>query len=152
MSVKRADTRAAVAGLFERPSATGGRAGTPQQDDDTVEPPSTPQRDRRGQNEAGPPHDAVPPEPARVRLGVELTENEVGYLRALSRPTRTGGPRTLGSKFVAAGVLTAAIELLRSGAVDMHGVAAGDLTEMTARARAALMAAAREPHRTGRDV
>ncbi len=74
---------------------------------------------------------------ARLRQGVELTEDEVAYLRALSRPGRTGQPRTLGSKFVATGVLAAAIELLREVDVDMDGVEAGDLAEMTARARGA---------------
>jgi hypothetical protein len=80
---------------------------------------------------------AAAPDP-RVRLGVELTEPQVAFLRGLSRPARTGGPRTLGAKFVAAGVLAAAIELLEHTAIDMHGVAAGDLHEMTARARDAL--------------
>ena len=79
---------------------------------------------------------------AIVRQGVELTEDETGFLRSLSRPARTGQPRTLGSKFVATGVLAAAIELLREGSVEMEGVAAGDLDEMKARARAALLRAA----------
>jgi hypothetical protein len=39
-------------------------------------------------------------------------------------------------------VLAAAIELLRDGAIEMEGVAAGDLPEMKARARAALIRAA----------
>ena len=78
-----------------------------------------------------------------MRLGVELAEVETAYLRSLSRPALTGGPRTLGSKFVATGVLAAAIELLRDGAIDMHGVAAGDLADMTQRARDALVRAAR---------
>ena len=69
---------------------------------------------------------------ARLRQGVELTEDDVAFLRSLSRPARTGQPRTLGSKFVATGVLAAAIELLRDGEIDMHGVEAGDLDEMTA--------------------
>jgi hypothetical protein len=56
--------------------------------------------------------------------------------------SRTGGQRTLGAKFVAAGVLGAAIELLERGAIDMHGVIAGDHAEMTARARDALLRAA----------
>ena len=76
-----------------------------------------------------------------MRVGVELTEEQSAYLRALSRPSRTDGPRTLGTKFVATGVLVAAIELLRSVEVDMHGVAAGDDQEMAARARAALVRA-----------
>jgi hypothetical protein len=144
MSGKRADTRAAVAGLFDRPSATGGLAGREDQARAAVEVttgrPSgtrrTPARHNGSAHEAG----AAPI--TRVRLGVELTEVETGYLRSLSRPALTGGPRTLGSKFVATGVLAAAIELLREGAIDMHGVAAGDLAEMTARARAALIRAA----------
>ena len=77
-----------------------------------------------------------------MRLGVELTESESAFLRALSRPGRTGQARTLGSKFVAAGVLAAAIELLEHGSIDMRGVGAGDLDEMTARARSALIRAA----------
>jgi hypothetical protein len=76
----------------------------------------------------------------RLRLGVELTEREVGFLRELSRPARTGQSRTLGSKFVGTGILAAAIELIAAGEIDMRGVAAGDLDEMTARARAALQA------------
>ena len=119
---KRQDAGAAVAELFARPSATGGLAG-------------------RGRavpaGDAAEKHDGEAAEP-RVRLGVELTEPQLAFLRGLSRPTRTGGPRTLGAKFVAAGVLAAAIELLEHSAIDMHGVAAGDLVEMIARARDAL--------------
>jgi hypothetical protein len=120
---RRQDAGAAVAGLFARPSATGGLAGR-----DRVPAGVSEQR----------PQVAEP----RVRLGVELTESQIAFLRGLSRPTRTGGPRTLGAKFVAAGVLAAAIELLEHTAIDMHGVAAGDLAEMTARARDALV----QPH------
>jgi hypothetical protein len=52
------------------------------------------------------------------------------------RPPRRSGcdRRTLGSEFVATGVLAAAIELLCAGDVDMYSVEAGDLTEMSARA------------------
>ena len=84
----------------------------------------------------------------RVRLGVELTDAQITFLRGLSRPSRTGGQRTLGAKFVAAGVLSAAIELLEQGAIDMHGVTAGDQAEMTARARAALLRAGATQHPT----
>jgi hypothetical protein len=98
----------------------------------------------------GPAPDAVAAALARVRLGVELTEAETGYLRWLSRPARTGGPRTLGSKFVATGVLTAAIELLERVEVDMHGVAAGDPAEMAQRARDALPRAAALPDEAAR--
>jgi hypothetical protein len=77
-----------------------------------------------------------------MRLGVELTDDEVGFLRSLSRPARTGGARTLGSKFVGTGLLMAAIELVRTVEVDMAGVAAGDLAEMTTRAHDALLRAA----------
>jgi hypothetical protein len=149
MSVKRTDTRAAVAGLFDRPSTTGGLAGIHEHKETTVGGPAT-RSDRTREarrTDGGPTHDALAPARSRVRLGVELTEDEVGYLRSLSRPARTGAQRTLGSKFVAGGVLAAAIELLRAGAVDMHGMVAGDVAEMTARARAALIAAAREEPR-----
>jgi hypothetical protein len=122
MSRRHAGT--AVAGLFERATATGGLAGRA---------PQSPSR--------GDPREAAASD-TRLRLGVELTDGEIEFLRSLSRPARTGGPRTLGSKFVGTGVLAAAIELLRSVDVDMSGVAAGDLDEMTARARAALMRAA----------
>jgi hypothetical protein len=145
MSSRRADTSAAVAGLFERPSATGGLAGRNDQADAALEAPAT--RNNRTPDErariGGPADEAVALQAARVRLGVELTEVETAYLRSLSRPALTGEPRTLGSKFVATGVLAAAIELLHDGAIDMHGVAAGDLAEMTQRARDALVRAAR---------
>jgi hypothetical protein len=124
MTSSRPDASAAVGGLFTRTTATGGLAGR-------AERP-------RASQERG----------AIVRQGVELTESETEFLRSLSRPSRTGQPRTLGSKFVATGALAAAIELLRDGSIDMYGVAAGDLEEMKARARAALIrAAAREEER-----
>jgi hypothetical protein len=132
---KRPDAGAAVAGLFERPTATGGLAGrneTPEPPDQLDDQP-TGDADCAGQNLAG-------REP-RVRLSVELTERELAFLRALSRPGRTGQPRTLGAKFVATGVLAAAIELLADVDVDMYGVHAGDAVEMTARARSALLRA-----------
>ena len=139
MSAKRGDTSAAVAGLFNRPSATGGLAsrGAPAAPDgrrDARLEPSVPAGARGGL--------AATAAAARVRLGVELSEEQIAYLRGLSRPARTGGPRTLGSKFIATGVLAAAIELLEATHVDMHGVAAGDVAEMTARARVALIRAA----------
>jgi hypothetical protein len=124
MTSRRADAGVAVGGLFNKTTATGGLAGR------VDEPQPT---DNRG---------------AIVRQGVELTESETEFLRSLSRPSRTGEPRTLGSKFVATGALAAAIELIREGSIDMYGVAAGDLEEMKARARAALIrAAAREGER-----
>ena len=147
---KRTDAGHAVAGLFDRASSTGGLAARAPRplEPQPEEPPS-------GALEASDAaaHAAIQPRadsrPAgrgvgetRVRLGVELTESESAFLRALSRPGRTGQARTLGSKFVAAGVLAAAIELLEHGSIDMRGVAAGDLDEMTARARSALIRAA----------
>jgi hypothetical protein len=121
---KRSDAGAAVAGLFAESSATGGLA-------------TRPPREER------PARVTVRRDPvARVRQGVELAEDDVVWLRSVSRPARTGQPRTLGSKFVATGVLAAAIELLRTAGIDMDGVEAGDLDEMTARAREALLRAA----------
>jgi hypothetical protein len=145
MSAQRPDTRVAVAGLFDRPSATGGLAG--RDADAEVIARASPVRSGRssdGRAVNGGPAEAgvVAAASARVRLGVELSERETGYLRSLSRPARTGGPRTLGSKFVATGVLTAAIEMLERVEVDMHGVAAGDAAEMRQRARDALVRAA----------
>jgi hypothetical protein len=63
------------------------------------------------------------------------------WSRSLSRLFPNEQPRTLGAKFVGTGVLAGAIELLRATQLEVHGVAAGDLAEMTARARAALEAA-----------
>jgi hypothetical protein len=85
-----------------------------------------------------------------LRLGVELSERDVAWLRGLSRPARTGGPRTLGSKFVATGLLEAAIELARTVDVEMHGVEAGDQREMTARALDALVRGAQRHPTQGR--
>jgi hypothetical protein len=130
-AANRQDTGAAVAGLFARPSATGGLAGR----NDAAAAADDGASQQR----------AAAPEP-RVRLGVELTESQIASLRGLSRPARTGGARTLGAKFVAAGVLAAAIELLEHAAIDMHGIAAGDLSEMTARARDALERAGATHH------
>jgi hypothetical protein len=117
---KRSDAGVAVAGLFSGRSATGGLATRPPRDERPA--PVTVRRDSV----------------ARLRQGVELTEDDVDWLRSQSRPARTGQPRTLGSKFVATGVLAAAIELLRTAGIDMDGVEAGDYAEMTARAREAL--------------
>jgi hypothetical protein len=128
----RADVGAALTGLFDRPTATGGLAG-PRREPVNV---PTPTREARVDASHGEP---------RLRLGVELSERELAYLRGLSRPARTGGPRTLGSKFVGTGVLAAAIELLRTVDVDMDGVAAGDLDAMTERARDALLRAGAQP-------
>jgi hypothetical protein len=88
---KRSDAGAAVAGLFAKNSATGGLATRPPRVDKLPERVTA----RR---------DPV----ARLRQGVELAEDDVDWLRSLSRPARTGQPRTLGSKFVATGVLAAA--------------------------------------------
>ena len=121
---RRADAGVAVSDLFARSSATGGLATRPD-----VEPSTQAVTAR---------HEPI----ARLRQGVELTEADVDFLRSLSRPARTGQPRTLGSKFVATGVLAAAIELIREHGIDMDGVEASDLDEMAARARAALLGAA----------
>ncbi len=125
----RADVGVAVAGLFDRPTATGGLAGP------------RPEPAKAATSARATSVDVSESEP-RLRLGVELSERELAYLRALSRPARTGGPRTLGSKFVGTGVLVAAIELLRTVEVEMDGVVAGDLEAMTARAQSALIRAA----------
>lgn len=142
MTSRRRDAGAAVAGLFANATATGGLAGREnwairvhegrraETDAITAAESGRPAEDRKPVERA-----------ARVRVGVELTDEQSGYLRALSRPGRTNGPRTLGTKFVATGVLVAAIELLRTADLDMHGVAAGDGEEMAARARAALLCA-----------
>src|SRR4029079_8776239 len=119
MTQRRPDAETAVAGLFKRTSATGGLAGRR-----SAPPPAS--------------HNAG----STLRQGVELSEDDVDFLRSLSRPARTGQPRTLGSKFVATGLLAAAIELWRAGDLDMYGVEAGDLPEMTARAGDALRQAA----------
>jgi hypothetical protein len=153
-TAKRADAGAAVAGLFARSSATGGLAGRDNHARATTEDLATRREGTRNARraEGGPAPAALPTTAARVRLGVELTEHETGYLRSLSRPTRTNGPRTLGSKFVATGVLAAAIDLLQHVEVDMHGVAAGDLAEMTQRAHDALVCAALRHRARSEDV
>ena len=134
MTARRADAGAAVAGLFANATATGGLAGRENGATRTTEG-RRPRAEATGSCERA----------SRVRVGVELTEEQSGYLRALSRPGRTNGPRTLGTKFVATGVLVAAIELLRTIDVDMRGVAAGDDAEMAARARTALLRAGAAP-------
>ncbi|MBE2316694.1 hypothetical protein DVA67_011970 [Solirubrobacter sp. CPCC 204708] len=118
MNGRRTDAGAAVAGLFARSTATGGLA--------TREPAPAPSSMSASRT---------------LRQCVELLEEEVSYLRGLSRPDRTGQPRSHGSKFVATGVLMAAVELLSEVEVDMWGVEAGDVEAMKARARAALIAA-----------
>ena len=129
MSARRADAGAAMAGLFSNPTATGGLAGR----DTTVTAAGASEVNSCTRERA-------------LRLGVELSDEQIAFLRGLSRPSRTGGQRTLGAKFVAAGVLSAAIELLEPGVIDMHGVTAGDHAEMTARARAALLSAGSAQH------
>jgi hypothetical protein len=144
-AAKRQHAGAAVGGLFDRPSATGGLAGrAPTPPGQPLTTPSDGQRRRSPRAPRG--RQAEP----RVRLGVELTETEVAFVRALGRPARTGGPRSLGAKFVATGILAAAVELLGDVDVDMAGVNAGDLSEITARARAALLRAG-TPERIPRD-
>jgi hypothetical protein len=129
MTGQRPTTGEAVAGLFSRPNATGGlaRAGAAADRANGKEAVASPRPTSSG---AG---------GSRVRLGVELTDAEIAYLRGLSRPGRTGESRTLGAKFVATGILAAAIELLEHTHIDMAGVRAGDELEMAARARAALL-------------
>jgi hypothetical protein len=121
MTQRRPDAETAVSGLFARPTATGGLAGR--------RPDPTPTSHAAG---------------STLRQGVELSEDDVDFLRSLSRPARTGQPRTLGSKFVATGVLAAAIEILRDAGIDMDGVAAGDAVEMKGRAFSALRRAGGE--------
>lgn len=148
MSARRQDAGAAVAGLFANVTATGGlasrehsapgpaeRRGSAADDDGGVDTHVSEARSL-----ASPSVGALE-RTSSVRVGVELTEEQSSFLRALSRPRRTNGPRTLGTKFVATGVLVAAIELLRTVEVEMHGVTAGDAAEMAARARAALIQA-----------
>src|SRR5689334_9627188 len=91
---KRTHAGAAAAGLFARPSATGGLATREHAPTATI-------------------NSSAAPAGQRIRQGVELLAEDVDFLRDLSRPRRTGQPRSLGSKFVATGVLSAAIELLR---------------------------------------
>src|SRR4051794_35749506 len=97
---QRTDAGLAAAGLFARQSATGGLARRE---------PVTVTR-------------AASLVVQRLRQGVELLAADVDFLRELSRPVRTGQPRTLGSKFVATGVLTGAIRLLRESGIDMDGI------------------------------
>src|SRR3954452_5457102 len=117
---KRTDAGAAAAGLFSRPSATGGLA--------TREPVTA----RRVASSIA----------QRLRQGVELLAEDVDFLRELGRPVRTGQPRSLGSKFVATGVLTGAIRVLRERGIDMDGIEAGDVGAMADRAYEALSRAA----------
>ena len=133
-TTRRSDAGAAVAGLFARSPVTGGLAAPDHHADDPAKP-------RRAAAADQPRLRSAESVQARLRLGVELTERQVGFLRELSRPARTGAPRTLGSKFVGTAILSAAIELIAEAGIDMHGVAAGDLEGMSSRARAALVAA-----------
>src|SRR3954468_18745938 len=123
---KRTNAGVAAAGLFSRPSATGGLA--------TREPVMV----RRVASSVV----------QRLRQGVELLAEDVDFLRELGRPVRTGQPRTLGSKFVATGVLTGAIRVLRERGIDMDGIEAGDVEAMATRAYEALRLADTEEERT----
>jgi hypothetical protein len=132
-AAKRTDAGAAAAGLFSRPSATGGLA--------SHRPPAAAGQLVRPAYHAAAHGDAGAA--ARVRLSVELTEEQIAWLRAQSRPAKTGAPRFLGAKFIATGLLATAIELARTPGIDMYGVDAGDLDELSARCRDALVRAVR---------
>jgi hypothetical protein len=135
-AARRQDAGAAVGGLFAGSSATGGLAGRNDAPDGTRTLDSASQRPKRGTA----PRQSAPSE-ARVRLSVELTERQSTFLRSLGRPARTGGPRTLGAKFIATGLLIAAIELVERVDIDMRNVASGDVADMASRARDALLSA-----------
>lgn len=137
-AARRQDAGAAVGGLFAGSSATGGLAGRDHAPDGRARLDTTSQLPTR----AVAPHPSPAPSDPRVRLSVELTENQTTFLRSLGRPARTGGPRTLGAKFIATGLLIAAIELVESVNMDMRCVAAGDLEDMASRSRDALLFAA----------
>jgi hypothetical protein len=123
----------AVAGLFARPSLTGGLARR--------EPPAG--DGSRTRSIAASRAEAGQSADVRVRLGVELSEDQIAWLRTQSRPAQTGAPRYLGAKFVATGLLAAAIDLARTAGIDMHGIDAAELDELTARCHDALVRAAR---------
>src|SRR4051812_2439614 len=123
---KRTNAGVAAAGLFSRPSATGGLA--------TREPVTV----RRVASSVV----------QRLRQGVELLAEDVDFLRELGRPVRTGQPRTLGSKFVATGVLAGAIRVLRERGIDMDGIEAGDHETMAERAYQALISAGEQRSRS----
>src|SRR3954451_4488344 len=116
---KRTDAGVGAAGLFSRPSATGGLASR--------EPVAV----RRVASSVV----------QRLRQGVELLAEDVDFLRELGRPVRTGQARTLGSKFVATGVLTGAIRVLRERGIEKDGIEAGDHETMAERAYRALKGA-----------
>jgi hypothetical protein len=144
---RRQDAGAAVAGLFDRPSVTGGLAGAqPPPEQSAADTSTSAQGDaaRDRARSSGARSSSRRRGEARLRLGVELGEREIEFLRSLSRPARTGGARSLGAKFVATGVLAAAIELLQATEVDMRDVGPGQLEQMMDRARAALIAAGRD--------
>ena len=107
-AAKRQDAGAAVGGLFDA-AERDRRARRPRRHAPAA---ALGQRDARAGRRRAPRQRGARRREPRVRLGVELTERELAFLRALSRPSRTGQPRTLGAKFVATGVLAAAIELL----------------------------------------
>jgi len=138
-AAKRTDAAAAVAGLFSRDSLTGGlarRSDAPPAHQHDSPVPAVADGDHAAPAPANGPADP------RLRLGVELCEEQIAWLRSVSRPARTGAPRSLGAKFVAGGLLAAAVELLRGAGIDMYGISAGDERAMTARAHDALVHAA----------
>lgn len=137
-AAKRPDAGAAVAGLFARHTTTGGLARGRQ--DQAATDDQRPQL--TGGGDRGAPSAVGGPVGVPVRLGVELGEDEIAWLRTVSRPARTGAPRFLGAKFVATGLLTAAIQLAKTGGIEMYGITAGDNSAMAARAHEALVRAA----------
>ena len=142
---KRQDAGHAVAGLFDRASSTGGLAARGPR---PLEPqPATtsahtrPATRRRRPRSAARRHAASGSRRGGDAGAPRRRAHRIASRRSCARcrgPARTGHTRTLGSKFVAAGVLAAAIELLEHASIDMRGVAAGDHDEMKARARDAL--------------
>ena len=91
-AAKRADAGAAVGGLFDRPSATGGLAGAARSTE-------TPRRGPVPDGRLGPASsrngvNAPVAGESRVRLGVELSERDTRFCaRCRGRPGRAGGAR-----------------------------------------------------------
>lgn len=159
MSAKRPDAGAASAGLFTKPSLTGGLAAVPDpapiQTTDTqetvtvavaepIEEPDTQAVvEKRKPRQTRTVKVSRTQEPDIVRVGIDINTDESFYLRNLSRPSRTGAERTLGTKFVASGVLRAAIDLLQDASLDMRGIDSESEQELVLRARKALIAGAK---------